>query len=114
MNNKINNYLINYYYKILFNAILISFCLGLILNLFEEVEFFKNSNESLLLLNILTLSYIPNLIFINLMPFIIFVSAMWFFISIKHNNELLTLKVFGYSNAKNYFINKCFIFFLGL
>ena len=34
------------------------------------------------------------------MPFIIFVSAMWFFISIKQNNELLTLKVFGYSNAK--------------
>ena len=34
------------------------------------------------------------------MPFIIFISSMWFFISIKHNNELLTLKVFGYSNAK--------------
>ena len=34
------------------------------------------------------------------MPFIIFVSSMWFFISIKQNNELLTLKVFGYSNAK--------------
>ena len=34
------------------------------------------------------------------MPFIIFISAMWFFISIKQNNELLTLKVFGYSNAK--------------
>ena len=34
------------------------------------------------------------------MPFIIFISSMWFFISIKQNNELLTLKVFGYSNAK--------------
>ena len=100
MNNKINNYLIMNYSKVLFNAILISFCLGLILNLFEEVEFFKNSGESLFLPIILTLSYIPNLIFINLMPFIIFISAMWFFISIKQNNELLTLKVFGYSNAK--------------
>ena len=100
MNNKINNYLIFYYSKILLNALLISFCIGLILNLFEEVEFFKNSGESLLLPIILTLSYIPNLIFINLMPFIIFISAMWFFISIKQSNELLTLKVFGYSNAK--------------
>ncbi len=100
MNNKINNYLITYFFKIIFNAVLISFCLGLILNLFEEVEFFKNSDESIFLPIILTLSYIPNLIFINLMPFIIFASAMWFFISIKHNNELLTLKVFGYSNAK--------------
>ena len=34
------------------------------------------------------------------MPFIIFCSAMWFFITIKHNNELRTLKIFGYSNAK--------------
>ncbi len=100
MNNKINNYLIMNYSKVLLNTILVSFCLGLILNLFEEVEFFKNSEESLFLPVILTLSYIPNLIFINLMPFIIFISAMLFFISIKHNNELLTLKVFGYSNAK--------------
>ena len=100
MNNKINNYLILNYSKVLLNAILIAFCLGLILNLFEEVEFFKNSGESLFLPIILTLSYIPNLIFINLMPFIIFISSMWFFISIKQNNELLTLKVFGYSNAK--------------
>tara|TARA_B100001057_G_scaffold430643_1_gene457517 strand:- start:17414 stop:18505 length:1092 start_codon:yes stop_codon:yes gene_type:complete len=100
MNSKINNYLILNYSKVLFNGVLISFCLGLILNLFEEVEFFKNSGESLFLPLILTLSYIPNLIFINLMPFIIFISAMWFFISIKQNNELLTLKVFGYSNAK--------------
>ncbi len=100
MNNKINNYLIANYTKVVLNAILIAFCLGLILNLFEEVEFFKNSEESLFLPVILTLSYIPNLIFINLMPFIIFLSAMWFFISIKYNNELLTLKVFGYSNLK--------------
>ena len=68
MNNKINNYLISGYSKVLLNAIFISFCLGLILNLFEEVEFFKNSGESLLLPVILTISYIPNLIFINLMP----------------------------------------------
>ena len=46
MNNKINNYLILNYSKVLLNAILIAFCLGLILNLFEEVEF-KNSGESL-------------------------------------------------------------------
>ena len=47
MNNKINNYLIANYFKVLLNAILISFCLGLILNLFEEVEFLKNSGESI-------------------------------------------------------------------
>jgi len=114
VNNKINIYLINTYSKVILNILLISFCLGLILNLFEEVEFFKNSNESLLLPIILTLSYIPNLIFINLMPFIIFISAMWFFISIKNNNELLTLKVFGYSNVKIIFLMSIMSFLLGL
>ena len=114
MSNKINNYLISNFCKVLINAIFISFCLGLILNLFEEVEFFKNSGESLFLPVTLTLSYIPNLIFINLMPFIIFISAMWFFISIKHNNELLTLKVFGYSNAKIIILISALSFIWGL
>ena len=100
MNNKINSYLMGYYTKVVLNVIFVAFCLGLTLNLFEEVEFFKNSGESLFLPFILTLSYIPNLIFIKLMPFIIFVASMWFFISIKNNNELLTLKVFGFSNIK--------------
>ena len=53
-------------------------------------------------------------IFINLMPFIIFCSAMWFFISIKHNNELLTLKIFGYSNAKIITLIGSITFFWGL
>ncbi len=114
MNNKINNYLINCFSKVLINIILISFCLGLILNLFEEVEFFKNSNESLFLPIILTLSYIPNLIFINLMPFVVFITSMVFFISIKNNNELLTLKVFGYSNFKIILIMSILSFIWGL
>ena len=46
------------------------------------------------------------------MPFIIFISAMWFFISIKQNNELLTLKVFGYSNAKIIALIRSDFFFL--
>ncbi len=114
MNNKINSYLILEYCKVLFNTILIFICLGLILNLFEEIEFFKNSEVSFILPVILTLSYIPNLVFINLMPFVIFLSAMWFFISIKNNNELLTLKVFGYSNVKVISIIGSVTFFWGL
>ena len=41
MNKKINNYIIFGYTKILLNAILLFICLGVILNLFEEIEFFK-------------------------------------------------------------------------
>ena len=83
MTNKINSYLMTRFSKIVFNGILISICLGLILNLFEEVEFFKSTSASPFLPIVLTLSYIPNLMFVNLMPFIIFLSAMYFFISLK-------------------------------
>ena len=62
MSNKINNYLIIRFSKIVFNGILISICLGLILNLFEEIEFFKNLNEGIALPFLLTMMYIPNLI----------------------------------------------------
>ena len=95
-----DRYLLYGYFKTIFKVVLIFYCFGLILNLFEEIEFFKNINSSLFLPVLLTLSYIPNLIFINLMPFAIFLSAMWFFISLRQNNDLLTLKVFGYSNFR--------------
>ena len=52
--------------------------------------------------------------FVNLMPFIIFLSAMYFFISIKQNNEFLTLKVFGYSNFKIFLIISLITFLWGI
>ena len=42
MNKILNNYLVFNYLKIVLNTILIFLCLGVILNLFEEIEFFKN------------------------------------------------------------------------
>ena len=114
MNRVLFNYLFNGYLKTIFKVILIIYCFGIIMNLFEEIEFFKNINSSLFLPVLLTLSYIPNLIFINLMPFAIFLSAMWFFISLRQNNDLLTLKVFGYSNFRIISIISAVAFFWGI
>ena len=97
MNKVINKYIVLNFSKILLLATLIFFCLGIILNLFEEIEYFKKYNTDLILPFILTLSFLPDLI-INLLPFIIFLSAIWFFRSIKLNKDLLSLKVFGFSN----------------
>ena len=85
--------------KIILNVILIFLCLGIVLNLFEEIEFFKDLDEDIILPFILTLMYVPNLL-IQLMPFIIFIAAMWYLISIKSNTDLISLKTFGYSNLK--------------
>ena len=57
---------------------LIAYSLGIILNLFEEIEFFKDTGKNLYYPLMLTALFIPNQI-IKLFPFIIFISSMWFF-----------------------------------
>ena len=75
----------------------------MILNLFEEIEFLKNINVSIFLPLILTSILIPGML-IKILPFIIFISSMWFMLSIRNNKDLLTLKVFGYSNIRIFFL----------
>ena len=99
MNKILNNYLVFNYLKIVLNTILIFLCLGVILNLFEEIEFFKKFQMGFGLPIFVTLLYLPNLI-LKLAPFLIFISAMWYFRSININKDLLSLKIFGYSNWK--------------
>ena len=99
MNKVINRYLIYNFLKTILNVFLIFVCLGVILNLFEEIEFFKDLKISIGLPIILTLMFIPSLI-MKLLPFIVFIASMWFLIFIKSNRDLLSLKMFGYSNLK--------------
>ncbi len=113
MNKIVNQYLITNYSKILINTILIFFSLGIILNLFEEIEFFKDLNQSLKLPFILSLSYVPTLI-LDLLPFIVFLASMFFFIALQSNKDLLLIKISGYSNLKITFILAFFTLLFGL
>ena len=112
MNKIINQYLVINYLKIVFNSSLIFLALGILLNLFEEIEFFKDSTESLALPFILSLSFVPTLV-LELMPFVIFLASMFYFLHIKSNKDLLSVKVFGYSNLKITFIIAFFAFLFG-
>lgn len=103
MNNIIFNYLIKNYLKTLFITILIIFSFGLVLNLFEEIEFFKDADAHFLKPFMMSSLFVPSLI-IKLLPFIIFFSSMWFITKIKNNRNLLILKVHGYSNFKIFLI----------
>ena len=47
------------------------------------------------------------------MPFIIFISSIWFMVKIRNNKELLTLKIYGFSNIKIFFILALYSFLLG-
>tara|TARA_X000001036_G_C20683420_1_gene806683 strand:+ start:2112 stop:3200 length:1089 start_codon:yes stop_codon:yes gene_type:complete len=112
MNKIILNYILKNFLKTVFMWILIFYCFGVILNLFEEIEFFKNLDVSIFTPLMLTSIYIPSMI-IKLLPFIIFISSMWFIIKIRNNRDLLTMKVFGYSNLKIFSILALTSFFLG-
>ena len=98
MNNTIiNTYLVGLFLKTFLNVVLIFCCLGLIMNLFEEINFFKNYNVGILMPVTLSLMIIPSII-INLLPFILFISSMVVFIKLKDNRDLIALKTFGFSN----------------
>jgi len=112
MNNLIFNYLLKNFLKTFFLCVLIAYSFGTILNLFEEVEFFKNHDVSLLTPLMLTSIFVPSMI-LKFLPFVIFISSMWFMIKIRNNKDLLTLKVYGYSNIKIFFILAFTSFILG-
>ena len=112
MNKIIFNYLLKNFLKTFFVFVLVFYCFGVILNLFEEIEFFKNIDVNIFTPFILTSVFIPSMI-IKILPFIIFLSSMWFMIKIRNNRDLLTLKVFGYSNFKILMTLAITSFFLG-
>ncbi len=112
MNKIIFNYILINFLKTFFIVVVIFYFFGIILNLFEEIEFFKKFDVNIMFPLMLTSIYIPSLI-IKLLPFIIFISSMWFMMKIRNSKDLLTLKIFGYSNIKIFFLLALTSFVLG-
>ena len=106
-------HIINNFVKLLFVISTIFFLLILLLNLFEELNFFKDTNESLfypLLLNILNA---PSIL-MNIFPFIFLISAQFLLINLIERNELIILKNFGIDNLKLIIIISLVSFFASL
>ena len=112
MSNIILNYLLKGFLKTFIKVTILFYCFGIILNLFEEIEFFKDSDASIFTPLFLTSLYIPGLI-IQLLPFIIFITSLKFIVDIRNSRDLLTLKILGYSNFKIFFIFAFTSFLLG-
>ena len=93
----INKYITKEFLKIIFNMSVTFFFLGFIINLFEEINFFKDYETGINLPIILTSMLIPSLLY-NMFPFIIFLSGIWFFLKIKKTDEIVAMKVSGMSN----------------
>ena len=99
----INNYISKKFLIVVFNMSASLFCLGFILNFFEEINFFKDYDVGIEIPIILTALYVPSLLY-NMLPFIFFLSGMWFFYKIKKNDEIIAMKISGMSNLSIIFI----------
>ena len=93
----INKYLAHEFIKIILAMTFAFFCLSFILNLFEEINFFKDFDIGIDIPIILSSLFVPSLLY-NMFPFIIFLSGIWFFLKIKKTDEIIALKVSGMSN----------------
>ena len=95
----INKYLSKEFIKVLVNTTLIFFFLGFVMNLFEEINFFKDLSVrgGIYLPLFLTSILVPSLLY-NMLPFIVLISGILFFLKIKKTDEINALKMSGMSN----------------
>ena len=71
----------------------------IIMNLFEEISFFRDSEEFVLLPLYLTLLNMPSVLF-EIFPFIFLIGTLFFFIEIIDKDEINILKIYGVTNLK--------------
>ena len=93
----INKYLSKEFSKVILNTILTFFFLGFIMNLFEEINFFKDIDNQIYIPMLLTSLKVPSLLY-EMLPFIVLISGMLFFLKIKKSDEIIAMKVSGMSN----------------
>ena len=95
----LNRYLVNEFLKSFFKIVLVFIALGLIMNLFEEINFFRKFDVNISIPIGLSFMVIPSML-VGILPFIIFLSSMMVFIKLKDNRDLIAIKILGYSNVK--------------
>ena len=109
----INKYLAKEFTKVVINMILFFFCLGFIMNLFEEINFFKDIDIGIYIPILLSSLIVPSLLY-NMFPFIILLSGIWFFLKIKKSDEVTALKISGMSNFSIILIPSLLSIFIGI
>ena len=109
----INRYIINEYIKSLFVVIAVMLSIILLINLLDEFNFFKSKKDlKFIFFIIFTILKIPNLL-INLFPFIVLFGGIVFYLKIYNHNEVISLRVMGYSNIQIILIPALTSFIIG-
>ena len=92
-------FLIYLFLKKIFLVFFVFLCLVFVLNLFDEVSFFKDISSNIFLPLIVTSLNSPSIIYL-IFPFIFLIAAQLFFIDLIEKNELDLFKINGYTNIK--------------
>ena len=85
----------------------------IIMNLFEEIGFFKDSDKFIILPIYLTLLNTPSVLF-EIFPFIFLIGTLFFFMEIIDKEEINILKLNGITNLKIIQILSLLTFVIGL
>ena len=109
----INKYLSKEFIKVVINMSLAFFCLGFIITLFEEINFFKDYGVGIKIPILLSVLFVPSLLY-NMFPFVILLSGIWFFLKIKKSDEVTAMKVFGMPSFSIIIIPGILSIFLGI
>ena len=107
------NYISKQFLATFIKTIFIFLTLAFILNIFEEINFFKDLNVSIGIPIFLTFLNIPSIIF-EIFPFIFLISTQFFFIKLIEQNENISFKNFGLSNSKIIKLLAILSFFIGV
>ena len=109
----INKYLSILFLKVTFNTILIFFSLGIIMQLFEEINFFKDIDIGMYMPIFLSFLIVPGLLY-DMFPFIILIAGILFFLKIKKSDEVTAMKISGMSNFTIMSIPCLVVFVIGI
>ncbi len=93
------NYISKQFLFTFMKTVFIFVTLAFILNIFEEINFFKDLDVSMGIPIFLTFLNIPSIIF-EIFPFMFLITTQFFFIKLIEQNENISFKNFGLSNSK--------------
>jgi len=114
MNITLTKYLTKNYLKTILVASFAFAALSVILNLFEEQNFFKDHDHSNILLPLMmSLLKTPEILY-SLFPFVILVSAIFVFLQLSRTNEIIPIKTAGKSNLSIISLFSIITFIIGI
>ena len=93
------NYIVKNYINTLLKITLIFYCLIFIMNIFEEINFFKNTDSNIYMPLALTFLNAPSVLY-EIFPFIFLISTQFFFIQLIDKEEILVFKNHGITNTQ--------------